>query len=137
MKFLGLLSFYSYVAALLALGLFGVFFPEFELKTLYQVDLETMGLDRPSLIVTLHQYRFLKVIVVGFGIWAVVFRKEIFASATFNYVFLGILFSAALGRTLSMILDGKPHWLLINFTISEFAFGLLIFAYSRTALEKT
>ena len=136
MKLLSGLSFYSYIAALFVLGLAGVFMPEYELQTLYQLNLKEVNPDSAAVTTFLHQYRFLKVLAVGFGMFAFLFRKEIFTSRTFNYLFLGILFGAATGRVISILIDGRPHWMLISFTVSEFIFGLIILAYSKTTLKR-
>lgn len=136
LKWLGLLSFYGYIAALFILGIAGLAVPGWELRILYQLDLSALGLASGAKAILLHQYRFLKAIAVGYGLFALVFRREIFRSAVFNRVFLAILFGGAAGRTLSLIIDGRAHWGLVSFTVSEYIFGVLIFAYSRSTLER-
>jgi hypothetical protein len=132
-KWSGLASFCAYLAALLVLGVAGVVAPEQELHLLYRLELT--DLSPGARVVLLHQYRFLKAIVVGFGVFAAVFHKQIFSSAVFNRVFLAILFGGAMARTLSIIIDGRPQWGLVSFTVLEYIFGLLIFAYSRSTLK--
>lgn len=126
LRWLGIGSFYSYVGALLALGLFGALWPQLELRALYQTDL---GAESGVL---LHQYRFLKFIAVGAGIYGVVFRREIFESPRFGLVFLTFLFGGVAGRLLAIAAAGGAHPLLVTFAVSEAVFGACILLYART-----
>jgi hypothetical protein len=132
LKTLALISFYSYVAALFVLGTAGLFAPNQELAALYSVRFDEAGadsMDRRDQLVLLHQYRFLKGLVIGFGIYCVTFRREILSGGIHARVFLATLFLGAFGRVVSAVLDGRPPNWLISFTFSELLFGLLILAY--------
>lgn len=133
LRLLGWLAFWSYVLALFALGAFGVLAPETELSRLY--DLSLAGQSGTETI--LHQYRFLKVFVLGVGVLALVYRREILAPTRYNAWFLCVLFGAAGARVLSLLLDGTPHTRLIPFTVSEFVMGFLILIASRLAPRET
>ncbi len=128
LRVLARVAFWSYVAALFVLGAAGVLFPEPELDALYQARLA--GLDEARDVV-LHQYRFLKGIVLGFGIYCWTFRREILQPGVHHRIFLTTLFLGAGARLISWILDTRPQDRLISFTISELIFGLLILAYVR------
>lgn len=133
LRLLGWVAFWSYVAALFALGAFGILAPDVELALMYDVSLEELEPFRTATI--LHQYRFLKVFVLGVGVLAVMFRHRILAPGQANALFLGLLFGAAGARVLSIFLDGAPHARLIPFTVSEFVMGLLILIASRLPRE--
>ena len=120
------IAFLLYVTALLGLGAFGVVLPEVELRLMYDVDFQ--GLDEDATTILLHQYRFLKAFAIGYGLWAVAFRREIATRSTYCAIFLVILFGAVAARTISIALDGQPGAMLMNFTISEIVFGLCILA---------
>ncbi len=127
LKILALISFYGYVAALFALGAAGLLAPVQELDALYQVKVDPAA--HPDDIVLLHQYRFMKGLVLGFGIFCVAFRREILFGGTPSWIFLATLFLGVAGRLASAGLDGAPPARLISFTFSEVVFGLLILAY--------
>ncbi|HEV7669196.1 MAG TPA: DUF4345 family protein [Thermoanaerobaculia bacterium] len=132
LKTLALISFYSYVAALFVLGTAGLFAPNQELTALYSVRFDATGadpMDQRDQLVLLHQYRFLKGLAIGFGIFCVTFRREILAGGTHARVFLATLFLGTFGRLVSAWIDGRPPKWLISFTFSELIFGLLILAY--------
>lgn len=127
LRILALISFYGYVAALFVLGAAGLLAPVQELDAMYQVRLD--GAADPADIVILHQYRFLKGLVLGFGIYCLAFRREILAGGPHSRIFLATLFLGVCGRLASAGLDGRPPARLISFTFSEVIFGLLILAY--------
>jgi len=130
LRLLGLISFWSYLASLVVLGLFGLLAPGLELGTLY--DLRLDSLDPEAQATLLHQYRFLKVFVLGIAAFAWIFRRQIFEQTLYKGLFLAVLFGAAGARLLSLLADGEPHRLLISFTASEFVFGILIAFGLRT-----
>ena len=82
MKVLGAVLFSGWVGALVLLGGAGVFTGEWELRQIFHIDLAGMGPEAKANL--LNQYRFLKGIEFGFGVFCVVFRREIFRSAVFN-----------------------------------------------------
>ncbi|HEX4951794.1 MAG TPA: DUF4345 family protein [Thermoanaerobaculia bacterium] len=130
LRILALVAFWSYVVALFVLGAAGVLFPEPELDALYQAQLG--GLDETREVL-LHQYRFMKGIVIGFGIYCWTFRREIFQPGVHHRIFLATLFLGAGARLLSWGLDARPHERLLSFTVSELIFGLLILAYVQAS----
>jgi hypothetical protein len=84
----------------------------------------------------LNQYRFMKSEEFAFGVFALIFRKEIYAIPKFNRFFLSIVFLGAFIRALSLFVDGRPNSAYIFFTILETTIGVIILAYSRITLTK-
>ncbi len=84
---------------------------------------------------TLNQYRYMKSMEFGFGVFAVLFRTQIYHSRRMNLYFLGIMLLGALERTLSIVVDGWPNPAYVGFTIIEFAITAVIFAYSRNTVS--
>jgi Domain of unknown function (DUF4345) len=132
-------AFYAYALFLvLAGGLAGLFVPEwgpldFEVyaRVVFRLDLPAQ--DMASV---LNQYRFMKSTEFGFGLFALLFRREIYTSRKFNRFFLGILFLGAAIRALSLAVDGTPHPAYIFFIGLEATIGLVILAYSRRTLAE-
>jgi hypothetical protein len=129
-KFLGVASFWAYLAALLFGGLIGYASPGYELSGMYHIEIDRLG---PEGLNSLFDHsRFLKSYVLGFCVFAVVFRGEIFSVRSYNRIFLGTLFLSAFGRLISLIIDGTPNRTLLLFMAIEFFFGICMFVYSRT-----
>ena len=84
---------------------------------------------------TLNQYRYMKSMEFGFGLFAVLYRTEIYQSRKLNRYFLGIMLLGAVERGLSILIDGSPDPAYVFFTVIEFLVTAIIFAYSRKTLS--
>jgi hypothetical protein len=135
MRILSTVLFYGWAGALLVLGGMGVFTGRWELAHVFQINVEGMGYEAKANL--LNQYRFLKGIEFGFGLFCFLFRKEIFRVAPFNQLFVSIVFVGALARALAIVLEGWPHWAFVVVTILEFMTGFAVVIYSRTTLERS
>ncbi len=87
MSFLTKAFFWGYVAMLFLAGGAGVLLTRLELTRVFHLDLGTLSSLAESTL--LNQYRFLKSMEIGFGLYCVVFREEIFTLRRFNRLFLG------------------------------------------------
>lgn len=134
LKLVGLGSFWAYVASLFALGLWGLASPASELGCLYGLDFESWGTGEAATL--FHQYRILKAFVLGFAVFGVVFRREIFRERRFNYLFLFLMIVETAARPLSLLLDGRPHPRLLGFLFVELFFTLAIVVYSWSRLRR-
>ena len=130
MRFLAYFFFYTYVGLMIVAGVWGAF-PggRIDQQLLFNLDPET--LPEQTAASMLSQYRFLRLIEAGFGLFAVLFTREIFSLPRYNYLFLGVMFLGVLARTVSCLVDGSPHWLFYFFAIYEFVGVVLIYLYSR------
>ena len=133
MRGLAILMFYGWSGALLVLGALGIFTGRWELETIFRLDLVQLSQERTATL--LNQYRFLKAIEFGFGLFCFAFRTEIFTVRAFNRLFLAIVFLSSSARGLSMRLEGPPHWALTGITLLEFATGFVIAGYTRRSLR--
>ena len=117
-------------------GVLGLFVPRWEPLHFEVYARAIFRLDLPSEVMasTLNQYRFMKSIEFGFGVFALLFRREIYTIPRFNYYFLGILFLGAFERVLSMVVDGMPDRAYVGFAILETTIGLIILSHSRRTL---
>ncbi|MEX2512745.1 MAG: DUF4345 family protein [Cyclobacteriaceae bacterium] len=130
MKSLNYIFFYTYIGLVILAGFWGAFiYPVWDFQILFQLDLQK--LPEYTQVNLLSQYRFLRALELGFGLFAILFLKEIFSRKKFNQLFLGIMGLGVLARMVSWSVDGIPSSLFIFFLAYE-ALGLsIIFAYSR------
>lgn len=133
MKMLNYVFFYGWSGALLLLGGLGIFTGSWDLGTVFRIDLESMSQEAVANL--LNQYRFLKAIEFGFGLFCFLFRREIFTIPTFNRLFISVVFLGAAARALSIVMEGWPHWGFIGITILEFMTFIIVTIYSRYTLE--
>lgn len=134
MRILSVLLFYGWSGALLVLGGAGVFTGAWELQRIFHIDLQGLGPEAAANL--LNQYRFLKGIEFGIGVFCFLFRKEIFRIPRFNRLFLSIVFLGAAARALAIAIDGWPHWAFVGLTILEFVTGFVVAFHSRSTLER-
>jgi hypothetical protein len=134
MKILTAILFCGWSGALLVLGGLGIFTGAWELDRIFGIDLVGMGAERTASL--LNQYRFLKAIEFGFGLFCFMFWREIFQSRVFNRLFVLVVFLGAGARALSIVIEGWPHWGFTAVTILEFLTGFVVVAYSRRTLER-
>ena len=134
MKWLNSIFFYGYVFLLIVAGAWGACFAaQFDHNVLFNLDVQTLVPKTAASL--LSQYRFLRAIEFGFGIFAVLFRKEIFSNPKFNRVFLATMLLGVVARIISFILDGQPNAVFYFFAISELTGVIIIYIYSRRTLE--
>ncbi|MBT1686013.1 DUF4345 family protein [Dawidia soli] len=130
MKTLSYFLFYTYVGLVIVAGFWGAFVgPRLDHVWLFHLDTNT--LPEYSRVNLISQYRFLRALELGYGLFAVLFTKEIFTHKTFNGLFLLIMFSGVLARGVSLIIDGSPSWLFYFFLIYELLGVVVIYLYTR------
>ena len=134
MKFLAYLLFYAYVVTLILAGAWGVFFARLDHRLLFHLDLHTLAPVTAASLVS--QYRFLRALEFGFGMFGIIYRREIFTFRTFNCLFLTTMAFGVTARIVSLVLDGRPFSIFYLFLVTEFVGVILIYLYSRRTLEK-
>ncbi len=122
--------FYSYVGLLIVAGFWGAFInPEFDFHLLISLDIDILtDFQRINL---LSQYRFLRAIELGFGLFSILFVKSIFSEKKFNRLFIFIMSAGILSRLTSIVLDGFPSDLMFFFLGFELVGVVVIYFYSR------
>ncbi|MCY1035925.1 DUF4345 domain-containing protein [Corallococcus sp. BB11-1] len=83
----------------------------------------------------LNQYRYMKSMEFGFGVFSVCFRDFIYTDRRFNRFFLGIIFLGAAERALSVVLDGMPRPFYVAAIFIELSVGLIVFISTRRTLR--
>ena len=134
MKIVTYLLFYGYVGLLILAGAWGVFFARIDHRLLFHLDVRVLvPISAASLV---SQYRFLRAMEFGFGVFSIVYRHEIFTVRAFNRLFLITMAFGVMARIVSIILDGPPLPVFYFFLGSELAGVMFIYVYSRKTLER-
>ena len=122
--------YYTYIGLVIVAGFWGAFIsPEFDYRLLFHFDLNTLP-DYPR-INMISQYRFLRALELGFGIFSILFVKNIFTEKKFNTLFIFIMCSGVLARISSILIDGIPSGMMFFFLGFELVGVLVIYFYSR------
>ena len=130
MKFTAYFFFYGYIGLVMLAGFWGAFLgADFDHQLLFNLD--TSSLESDTRTNLLSQYRFLRAIEFGYGLFAILFTKEIFSLKKFNRLYLGIMFAGVLARTVSIVDDGSPSALFYFFLIFEFIGVVVIYLYFK------
>jgi len=134
MRRLGWFFLYTYIGLVILAGFWGAFIsPAFDFRFLFSLDPALLGtFERVNLI---SQYRFLRAIELGFGVFALLFQYEIFHDKKFNQLFLFIMFSGILARIVSFFAEGIPSSLFLFFLIYEGVGWMVIYRFSRSTLN--
>jgi len=134
MRSISYFFFYTYVGLVCLAGLWGAFgLARMDYSLLMQADLAVLT-DRAEVNV-LSQYRFLRALELGFGLFALSFVKEIFSERKFNHLFLGIMGMGILARVVSLFYEGTPNSMMLFFMLYELAGLILIFVYTRQTIR--
>ena len=128
-KWVALVLFYGYGILLALAGFFGaVFAPaDFDIVIGYELSHD----DPRARIDLLSQYRFLRAIEFGAGVFVLWYRKEVFTSLTVNRLFMTLLAAGISARILSLFVEGNPSSLYWFFLLWEGAGLISIFVYTR------
>jgi hypothetical protein len=131
-ELLALVLFYGYVGLLILAGAWGVVGARIDHRLLMGLDIATLPAATAASV--LSQYRFLRAMELGFGLFAFGFRHEIFTQPSFNSFFLAIMLLGVIARVISIVLDGAPRRVFYVFLLSEAAGVIFIFLHTRTTL---
>ncbi len=135
MKTLSYFFFYAYIGLVSLAGFWGAFLnAPLDHQLLFQLD--TRDLPDYTRTNMLSQYRFLRAIELGFGLFSFLFAKAIFTERAFNRLFLSIMALGILARLVSLFYEGNPSWLTWFFLVFEGVGALIIFLYTRKTPDK-
>ena len=130
MKFISHFFFYTYVGLVILAGFWGAFVnPYYDFRLLFNADVH--ALPDSFRINLLSQYRFLRAIELGFGIFSMLFVRQIFTITKYNNLFLTIMCCGILGRVFSVLFDGQPLPLTWFFLLYELTGLVFIFIYTK------
>jgi len=135
MKLLSYFFFYTYIGLVLIAGFWGAFLGAgIDQRVVLNLDINALSETTRANVLT--QYRFLRAMELGYGLFAIGFRKEIFSVKKFNALFLIIMLAGVLARVVSLIDDGSPSWLFYFFMIYEGVGVIIIYLYTREHVKK-
>lgn len=115
-RFASVLQF-LYSTALVVVGAVGIFTPHWEFPTLYGID--PSGFSHDSQANLLNQYRFLKAVELGAGLFCFANRPSTLDGGRGSLLFLALVSLGIFARTLAWIADGRPSALFIGFLLFE------------------
>ena len=121
--------YYTYIGLVIIAGFWGAFInPGFDYRLLFDFDVQSLpDFQRINMI---SQYRFLRAIELGFGIFSILFVKNIFSEKKFNTFFIFTMSAGVLARITSIVMDGSPSLLMYFFLGFELIGVLVIYFYS-------
>jgi len=134
MKALAYFFFFTYIGLVAVAGFWGAFInPVWDFNFLFLLD--TKSLNDFQRINLLSQYRFLRGLELGFGIFSFYFFKKIFSEIAFHKLFLTIMGLGILARIASWFFDGNPGLLTKFFLFYEAVGWCFILAYGKLKIK--
>lgn len=124
--------FFGYVATLIAAGAWGMVGASVDMRVLLQLHIHV--LPHRTAANLLSQYRFLRAIELGFGVFALTKWRRIYSVRSYNRLFLSAMGAGVAARLLSLALDGAPSWWMNVFLGFELVGIVLIFLATRSGL---
>lgn len=129
MKHLSYFFFYTYIGLVLVAGFWGAFInPYFDFELLFGIDTDTLAANER--INMLSQYRFLRALEFGFGLFSIFFTRHIFTEKAFNNMFLIVMGAGILARVVGWMVEGMPNTLTQFFMFYELVGWVIIFVYT-------
>ena len=86
----------AYSSMLISIGASGVILARWELAAIFAVDTNTM--TRSDAATMLNQYRFLKSVELGAGIYSLILRQRILSGGKEAYAFLALVAAGVIAR---------------------------------------
>jgi len=127
-----LVFFFVYVALLIVAGAWGIVGARLDMSVLLRLHINDLP-DRTAANL-LSQYRFLRAIELGFGVFAFTHWRRIYTLRSYNRLFLSVMAAGVAARLLSLGLDGGPSWWMYLFLGWELVGVALIFLATRSGL---
>jgi hypothetical protein len=128
-----LVFFFAYVGTLIAAGAWGIVGARLDMRVLLRLDLGPLPARATANL--LSQYRFLRAIELGFGVFALVFWRRIYSLRSYNRLFLSIMACGVGARLLSLAADGLPSIWMYGFLVVELVGLVLITLATRTTVQ--
>jgi hypothetical protein len=121
----------GYSAMLVVIGTAGILSARWELATVFRVDPSSWPQEVQATM--LNQYRFLKGLELGGGIFCFAYRADIMAGGRASRVFLAIVAAGITGRALAWVVDGRPAPLFLVFIALEALAFIFVALHLRLA----
>lgn len=125
--------FLGYVLLLVLAGAWGVVGARVDFPVLLRLDLADLSGEAEAN--TLSQYRFLRAMELGFGLFALRYRHQVHTVADYNRLFLSVMAVGVVARVVGVVADGVPSAPMWVFLAWELVGVAVIFAYTRRTLR--
>ncbi len=107
----------AYGVMLCGIGVVGIFTAGWELTRVFGLDIAALDLHVRATF--LNQYRFLKAVELGGGLFCLFSRGSILAGGPIGKVFLALVGGGVVARSLAWVIDGRPSWPFLAFLALE------------------
>jgi hypothetical protein len=107
----------GYSAMLVVIGAAGIVSARWELARVFGIDPSAWSLHTQATM--LNQYRFLKSVELGAGVFCLAYRSSIMAGGRAAAVFLTLVGLGVSARTFAWIVDGRPAIAFVIFLVLE------------------
>jgi hypothetical protein len=114
---LAVVLFYGYILTMLVAGAWGIVGARVDQHLLFGLDLGSLPATTATNVVS--QYRFLRAVELGYGLFAWQYRAEILTRSPFNTLFLTMMSLGVAARLISLAVDGRPRALFLFFLVYE------------------
>ena len=121
--------FYAYALTCLVAGVWGVFGARLDFPILFSQPVA--GLEPQGVKDVLSQYRFLRGIEAGFGLFSLLYRTAIFTTPAFNRLFLWWMGFGIVARLVGVAFEGIPGPVALVAVAGEVAGIIAIFFDTR------
>lgn len=130
MKLSATFLFYLWAGAALFFGFTGMVAAPWELIVAFGADFSAMAEREQTSL--LNQYRFLRGVEFGAGVLLLALRHEVLHDQRVGYLFVVVAGAGALGRLISMVIEGVPVWWTVGLFIIEAAAAIAVALYVRS-----
>jgi hypothetical protein len=127
-------AFYGYVGLLILAGAWGIVFGRVDQHLLLGLHLDALAPRVQADVMS--QYRFLRAIELGFGLFAFLHREQIYRLPALNQLFLFTMAAGVTARIVGAVVDGSPSASMYVFGGWELVGVIVIFAYTRSTLRR-
>ena len=123
--------FFGYAATLVIAGAWGAVAARLDFPLVIGLELSDIPNDAEADL--LNHYRFLRALEFCFGLFAILYWRQIFEHRTANTIFLTAMAAGVSARLLGLAVDGTPSLLVLSVVAWEAAGLVVIFLATRSA----
>ena len=131
MRRLALVLFVGYTATLVVAGLWGALLAQYDFPLILGLELDEIPDDAEATL--LSHYRFLRAVEFCFGLFSLVYWRQIFSQRIPNVIFLTTMTAGGVARLFGLAFDGSPSGLVYVVLAWELVGAVVIFFATRPA----
>ncbi len=131
MRRVALVLFVGYAATLVVAGLWGALLAQYDFPLILDLELDEIPDDAEATL--LSHYRFLRAVEFCFGLFSLVYWRQIFAQRIPNVIFLTTMTAGGVARLFGLAFDGSPSAVVYVVLAWELVGAVVIFFATRPA----